>query len=125
MIWLGYRAWQSAGGVQTSTVAGDEEPIATLFLKGCIANAINPKVTLFFQSFLPQFVIASNGQVAGQVAWLGIIFTIQAGMLFGCLGLFSGVIGQWLNSKPAAGVILDRVAGTVFIGLGSRIMLGR
>jgi threonine/homoserine/homoserine lactone efflux protein len=125
LIWMGYRAWRSAGGVRTSTVAGNEEPLAKIFLRGCIANAINPKVALFFLSFLPQFVIASNGHVAGQVAWLGILFTIQAGILFGCLGLFPGVIGQWLNSKPAAGVILDRVAGTVFIGLGLRIMLGR
>lgn len=70
---------------------------AKVVVKGCIANAINPKVVLFFLfflSFLPQFVIAENGHVASQIAGLGLTFTLQAALLFSVLGYFSGLLAN-------------------------------
>lgn len=125
LIWLGFNAWRSSGAVKVNAVAPLEASLTSLFFKGCFANAINPKVVLFFLSFLPQFVVADRGQVGGQLAALGLTFTVQAAVLFGVLGYFSGSIGQWLNRKPKAGVILDRVAGTVFIGLGVKLIFTR
>ncbi len=56
---------------------------------------------------------------------LGLTFTAQAALLFGLLGYFSGTIGQWLNRRPRAGLWLDRLAGTVFVGLGARLIISR
>ncbi|HEX8476779.1 MAG TPA: LysE family translocator [Telluria sp.] len=125
LIWLGTKAIRSKGGIHASADVVAEESLARLFSRGCFANAVNPKVVLFFLSFLPQFVIASNGSVAWQLAALGCTFTLQAAVLFALLGYFSGTIGQWLAKKPGAGVILDRIAGTVFIGLGIRLIVAR
>ncbi len=102
-----------------------ESSLPRLFLKGCIANAINPKVVLFFLSFLPQFVIAENGQISAQIAGLGFTFTLQAALLFSVLGYFSRTVGQWLSRRPNAGRTLDRLAGTVFIGLGLKLIFTR
>jgi threonine/homoserine/homoserine lactone efflux protein len=74
---------------------------------------------------LPQFVIAANGHIGLQLASLGLTFTLQAAILFGLLGYFSGAIGQWLSKRPKAGMILDRVAGTVFIVLGLKLIVSR
>ena len=125
LVWLGFNALRSRGGVKTSTVSGEEQSSMQLFFRGVLANAINPKVVLFFLSFLPQFVIASNGHVPWQVVTLGVTFTAQAAVLFGLLGYFSGSIGQWLSRKPKAGLILDRLAGVVFVGLGIRLLVTR
>jgi threonine/homoserine/homoserine lactone efflux protein len=125
LMWLGFNALRSSGGAKAGTVKTEEQSLARLFLKGVIANAINPKVVLFFLSFLPQFVVPSQGNVAWQVAALGVTFTAQAAVLFGLLGYFSGAIGQWLNTKPKAGVILDRLAGAVFVALGIRLLVSR
>jgi threonine/homoserine/homoserine lactone efflux protein len=125
LVWLGYNALRSSGAVKIDTVKPSEESLARLFFKGCFANAINPKVVLFFLSFLPQFVVAANGHVGAQLAALGLTFTLQAAILFGLLGYFSGAIGQWLSKRPRAGVILDRIAGTVFIGLGLKLIVSR
>jgi threonine/homoserine/homoserine lactone efflux protein len=125
LVWMGVQAWRHAGAVRVGGDAGQETPLRRLFVKGLIANAINPKVVLFFLAFLPQFVVASQGRVEWQLGLLGVLFTAQAALLFGLLGYFSGSVGAWLNRRPRAGQWLDRLAGTVFIGLGVRMMASR
>ncbi|WP_292042607.1 LysE family translocator [Massilia sp. UBA6681] len=124
LIWMGIGALRSRGAAQITGGVPDESA-RQLFFKGLLANAINPKVVLFFLSFLPQFVVASRGDANWQIAWLGLIFTVQAAVLFGLLGYFSGAIGQWLNRTPRAGMWLDRIAGAIFVGLGLRLIVAR
>ncbi|MEG2033090.1 MAG: LysE family translocator [Janthinobacterium sp.] len=126
LVWLGIGALRSRGGarVDGATALADES-LARLFAKGLLANSINPKVVLFFLSFLPQFVVAGQGSASWQTAQLGLVFTAQACVLFGLLGYFSGAVGKWVNRHPRAGLWLDRVAGTIFIGLGLRLILSR
>lgn len=124
LVWMGVQALRSHGGARTALDVPDE-PARRLFFKGLLANAINPKVVLFFLSFLPQFVVPARGDANWQIAWLGGVFTLQAALLFGLLGYFSGAVGQWLNRTPRAGLWLDRIAGAIFVGLGLRLMVAR
>ncbi|KFI08253.1 LysE family translocator [Massilia sp. BSC265] len=124
LVWMGFQALRSRGAAQARSGVPDE-PARQLFFKGLLANAINPKVVLFFLSFLPQFVLPSRGDANWQIGWLGLIFTVQAALLFGLLGYFSGAIGQWLNRTPRAGMWLDRIAGAIFVGLGLRLIVAR
>ncbi len=123
LIWLGLQAWRHAGGSAKQAVPSIDASWQTLFMKGLLANAINPKVVLFFLSFLPQFVDASQGHVAWQLGLLGVVFTAQAAVLFGLLGYFAGSVGGWLSRKPSVGLWLDRLAGGMFMALGTRIMM--
>ena len=123
LIWLGLQAWRHAGGSAKQAVPSIDASWQTLFMKGLLANAINPKVVLFFLSFLPQFVDASQGHVAWQLGLLGVVFTAQAAVLFGLLGYFAGSVGGWLSRKPSVGLWLDRLAACVFMALGIRIMV--
>ncbi len=125
LVWLGVSALRSRGGARVDGAAAPDESLARLFAKGMFANSINPKVVLFFLSFLPQFVVAERGGVSWQTAQLGLIFTAQACLLFGLLGYFSGAVGKWINVNPRAGLWLDRVAGTIFVGLGVRLIVAR
>lgn len=130
LVWLGIGALRSRGGVGVPVRATGDAPDLTdsatrQFFKGMLANAINPKVVLFFLSFLPQFVVPAQGHVPLQMAVLGVVFSLQAAVLFGALGWFAGGIGQWLQRRPRAGLWLDRVSGVVFVGLGLRMALSR
>lgn len=125
LVWLGINALRSAGGASIKGDGSDRKTSGALFLKGILANVINPKVILFFLSFLPQFVVPANGSVTVQMATLGILFTLQAAVIFGLLGYFSGAVGQWVNASPRLGVAMDRLTGVIFIGLGLRLMASR
>lgn len=125
LVWLGFNALRSAGGASVGKASNDRQSPRKLFLKGIVANAINPKVILFFLSFLPQFIVPGHGSVAAQMAWLGIIFTVQAGVTFGLLGYFSGTVGQWINTSPRLGTAMDRLTGVIFVGLGLRLIVSR
>lgn len=125
LLWLGVQALKKAGTGQLPARAAANKSVRSLFLQGIIANAINPKVVLFFLSFLPQFVNEAQGHVEWQLGLLGVLFSLQAAILFGVLGYFSGAIGAWLSHRPAAGRWLDRAAGAIFVALGLRMVISR
>lgn len=122
LVWLGFNALRLAGEAQLAEAAGARQTPRQLFLRGIVANAINPKVILFFLSFLPQFVAPENGGVGAQMASLGLLFTLQGAIIFGLLGYFSGSVGQWLQTRPRIGLAMDRLAGVIFMALGLRLM---
>ncbi len=125
LLWLGAQALLRDG--RSAAAAGDEVPLSLprLFARGLLANAINPKVLLFFLAFLPQFVLTGRNDGALQIAQLGILFTLQAALLFVTLGYFAGHVGRWLKRVPRAGLWLDRAAGGIFLALGLRLLVAR
>jgi threonine/homoserine/homoserine lactone efflux protein len=121
LFWLGVQALRSRGGASVPSEAPDQTAMQ-LFWRGVLANAINPKVMLFFLAFLPQFVQAERGDVPWQLAALGVAFTVQAAVLFGSLGYFAGTVGQWFARWPKVALWFDRLAGLIFCGLGLRLI---
>jgi threonine/homoserine/homoserine lactone efflux protein len=96
--------------------------VAVVFRQSVIGNLLNPKVTLFFIVFLPQFVNPHGGQsVMLQMFELGGVFMLQTVAVFSVFGVAAGMIGAYLKRRPKVGVWLDRLAGATFIGLGIRV----
>ena len=91
--------------------------------RGLIANAINPKVALFFLAFLPQFVRPAAGSATLQMVALGAVFAAQTVLVFGAIALAAGSVGRLIARRPAAGAWLDRGAGLIFLGLALRLAL--
>ncbi|MFN4342545.1 MAG: LysE family translocator [Azonexus sp.] len=124
LVWLGVHALRPAHGAMAGKASDTPPAPRNLFVKGMMANAVNPKVILFFLSFLPQFVIPGKGSVATQMAWLGLLFTGQAAVIFSLLGYFAGTVGQWMHTRPRLGRAIDRLSGLIFVGLGLRLIVG-
>lgn len=122
LVRMGWQAIRSGGASFSASRDLPADPVSRTFARGLVANAINPKIVLFFLAFLPQFVDAGRGQAGWQIAALGTLFTLQGAILFGVLGYFAGAIGQWLARSRHAAMWLDRLAGTIFIALGLRLV---
>ncbi|RKP49522.1 LysE family translocator [Trinickia fusca] len=122
LVWIGIKALTSRGLANAHESA--PQPLAQVFRQSVIGNMLNPKVTLFFIVFLPQFVDRTSAQsVAVQMLVLGLVFMLQTVAVFSTFGLCAGTIGAWLKRRPRAGVWLDRLAGVTFIALGLRVAL--
>lgn len=122
LFYLAFLAFKSGSlQIKKTSMDGGNLPIKNYLIKGFFANALNPKVALFFLAFLPQFV-DSQGSIAQQMLLLGILFGVLTVIIFASLGYFSGGIGSWLNRKPATAKWLDRLTGVVFVVLGLRLI---
>ncbi len=96
-----------------------------LFRRGIIMNLLNPKVSLFFLAFLPQFVSSKAGNVAGQMIFLGLVFMVQAVLIFSTLGFFSGTFGDRLLKNPKISNFLGWLSAFIFAAIGIRLALAQ
>jgi threonine/homoserine/homoserine lactone efflux protein len=92
------------------------------FLRGLLANATNPKVAIFFLSFLPSFVRPGNTPPQLQLALLGTVFTAQAVIIFAIIGFFSGHCGRLLHSRPGLPRLLNLLCGLLFLALATLLL---
>ncbi len=92
------------------------------YTRGLIMNLANPKVTIFFLAFLPQFVDPANGPLVAQFYQLGALMMVATLLVFGAVALAAGWLGDWLKNSPTAQIWLNRIAGVVFLGLAFKLV---
>lgn len=120
--YLIYLAWQAFhASRQTVNPKVENMNPWMLYRRGIIMNITNPKVSIFFLAFLPQFADPSQGNLPTQLILLGGIFIIATLLVFGMIGLMAGAVGDWLGRSMKAQMILNRVAGTVFVALALKL----
>ena len=88
------------------------------FTQGIVVNVLNPKVALFFLSFLPQFIHPENGRPAVQALVLGLVFVGIGFFTDGTYSLAASSLRTVLLRGKTLPFVQRWVAGTVFIGLG-------
>ena len=122
LVWIGIQALRHRSAFSIEA-ASDTRALWTIYKQSVVGNMLNPKVTLFFLAFLPQFVNTQAGHVGWQMALLGVLFMAVTVVVFGAVALFSGWIGAWVRRKPVIGERLNVFAGITFIALGIRVAL--
>jgi len=121
LAWLVFRA----SAEKIATGRRSELSYGRLYRRGIIMNVTNPKVSIFFLAFLPQFADPTRGPLTVQMLLLGGIFIVSTILVFGGIALLAGSIGQWLNRSPRTQVIMNRLAGVVFVGLAVKLVTVR
>jgi len=121
--YLLYLAWQAFRAKDEKIYAGQAGALDhwKLYRRGIIMNISNPKVSIFFLAFLPQFADPARGPVWLQILLLGALFIGATLPVFGGIALLAGTIGSWLNRSPRVQTIMNRLAGTVFVLLALKL----
>ncbi|WP_050476795.1 LysE family translocator [Herbaspirillum rhizosphaerae] len=122
LVYLGIRTLRSAASMSMEATMTPVS-LSRIYWQSVIANILNPKVTLFFIAFLPQFVNMQAGHVAWQMLLLAVVFILQALAIFSAIAFFSGIVGAYFKRQARAALYLNRLAGCAFVGLGIRIAL--
>lgn len=122
--YLIYLAWQifHATPEQIRIQSDQQISLGTLYRRGIIMNVTNPKVSIFFLAFLPQFADPVRGSISLQMVALGGIFIIATVLVFGSVALIGGALGDWLNRSKRAQRVMNWTAGTIFVGLALKLV---
>jgi len=83
------------------------EGLKSAYLKGLLVNLLNPKVIVFFVTFLPQFVSAADPDAAGKLLFLGFVFVLVNVPVCVGLILFADRIAMFLKRSPKATRLVD------------------
>jgi threonine/homoserine/homoserine lactone efflux protein len=123
--YLLYLAYKSLREQQVLLPSGtvDGQTWWVLFRRGFIMNVVNPKVALFFLAFLPQFVSGRSGDTSWQIFILGLLFMVQAAVVFSAIGYLSGSVGNLVARKPRMARYFGWLTAGVFASLGVRLAL--
>lgn len=119
LAWLAFRAGSSKGQASSVPQLG----AGALYRRGVLMNLSNPKVTLFFLAFLPQFVEPARGAVAQQIVVLGVVFACAAMLVFQLAAFFSSSMSSSLLRTPRLQRGLQHVTALLFAGLAIRLLV--
>ena len=124
LIYLGVRlllSRKSKLGLQ------ETEPthLRRLLAEGAISNISNPKITIFYLAFLPQFFSSDVPNPTQLLIFLGVVFSALTFLVKAPIGYFAGSLSSWLRARPIVLRWLDRTSGIVLIGLGVKLALER
>lgn len=122
--YLIYLAW-GAFRAGATVIDGEKSALthAQLFRRGIIMNVTNPKVTIFFLAFLPQFADPARGSLSLQMMLFGGLFIVSTVLVFGTIALAAGALGEWLKRSERVQKVMNRAAGVVFVGLAAKLLL--
>ena len=117
LIYLGVRALLSRESLDLD-VRGDVGGLGRIYVDGVLVNLLNPKVALFFLSFVPQFVDPARGSVAAQIVVLGLVL-ISIGLPCNLVyAIAADALGGWLRRRPRFLRRQNKVVGAIYLTLG-------
>ena len=122
LMWIGTNALRTRGTVPDENAARPRrELLGSGFVAGLLTDLLNPKVGIFFVTFLPSFV--PHGYDVGTTCLLfGAIFVVLTGLYFAALLALATRVTGWMTT-PKIRKRLDTITGTVLVGLGLRLAL--
>ena len=101
----------------------NKQPLRRLFVEGSLSNLSNPKITVFYFAFLPQFVSTDIENPAVYLVAMGVGFSALTFIIKAPIGLFAGLASFWIRTRPVVIQVINKASGTVLIGLGVKLAL--
>jgi len=115
LLYLGVRMLRSAGHEIPDAQSRAGRP----FVQGFVSNALNPKVALFFLTFVPQF-LPDSGSTLPTALGLSALFAVLYVAWFSGLVTVVGVVSDWLR-RPQVKAWTERVTGAALMAFGARL----
>ena len=125
VAYLLYMAWQTLKETGALSVQTDTAPrtAGQVIVESVLINILNPKLSIFFFAFLPQFVDVDRGAVWLQMLVLGMVFIGLGIVSDGTYALVAARTGRWLRSSTAFRKARRYVSGGVYLSLGAAAAL--
>lgn len=123
VVYLLYMAWSTRRDKGALSVEDDIAPRSAtkVIVSGILINILNPKLTIFFFAFLPQFVSANETNAFLRMAELSSAFMLLTFVVFVGYGTFAAVIRNHVISRPRVLMWMRRAFAGAFVALAARL----
>jgi threonine/homoserine/homoserine lactone efflux protein len=123
LVFMGFSMIRNAGALPLDDQNASIDPMGPVVRRGILLNVLNPKLTVFFFAFLPQFLDASPGLLDAKLIGLGGIFMLMTLAVFAVYALASAAIRDLVLTAPAARRWIERALGALLIGFAAKLAL--
>ncbi|MGZ3777328.1 MAG: LysE family translocator [Mucilaginibacter sp.] len=123
LIFLGIKALLTKPNTGAAMPATSKNSNVKNFKQGFITNVLNPKVAIFFLSFLPQFVNPKSPYIKIDLVTLGSWFAVQGTFVLILYAIVLGKIKNLFKENPKVWLIQEKITGVILIGLGIKVAL--
>ncbi len=123
LLYIAYQAFKYRNEPLDLTTQNSAQELKKLYIKGFIMNILNPKVSIFFLAFLPQFVNPAAGSVPLQMIILGAIFMVMTIVVFSSIGVAGNLLSAKLLEKPSIVKYMNILTSFVLVSLGIKLAL--
>ena len=130
VLYLLYLAWSTLrerGTLTVETEAGDgvarQRSARQVVVQAVLINTLNPKLSIFFLAFLPQFVSPADPQALARVMELSGVFMLLTFVVFVGYGVFAAAVRAHVISRPKVMTWLRRAFAGAFVALGAKLAL--
>lgn len=115
LLFLAYKIYKSNATIVFSTQHVKYKSTLQLFRTGFLMNVLNPKVTIFFLAFFPQFLFSETISTVVQFYILGGLFILMSFIIFGTIALLAGSVSVYLQKHKNTGLYLKWAQIIVFV----------
>lgn len=123
LLWLAVDALRKGSTFRFEKPVSRERGLLSSWLQGVAIDLLNPKIILFFMTFLPQFVSASDPHARSKLLFLGVLFVVLSVLSMVPLILTAGRFTEWLKANPKVTRLIDYLFAGVFGAFAVRILL--
>ena len=126
LIFMGVSMIREGGALRPDDQDARHASIGSMALvvrRGILLNLLNPKLTMFFFAFLPQFLDAPPGLLDARLIWLGGVFMLMTLAVFAAYAWASATVREFVLGAPVVLRWLQRSLGALLIGFAARLAL--
>jgi RhtB (resistance to homoserine/threonine) family protein len=121
LIYLGIRSLLNKSKTKNEIDALPKLTNRKIFFQGILTNILNPKVAIFFLSFLPQFINPQSNYLKEQIAFLGLWFDVQGALMLVLVAYAVGAFKNILQKNKTFWNWQEKITGLILIGLGVKM----
>lgn len=125
LIYLGVRSFLNKKKTRKGTEVLCPLTDRRIFFQGMLTNILNPKVALFFLSFLPQFINPQSTHLKANISFLGLWFDVQGTLILIIVASLTGAFKNVLQKKNAFWNWQEKITGVILFCLGIRMLLSK
>jgi threonine/homoserine/homoserine lactone efflux protein len=121
LVFMGFSMIREAGTLPLDEQGVPGDPAGKVVWRGILVNLLNPKLTLFFFAFLPQFLDASPELLDVKLIELGGVFMLMTLAVFAVYAVASAAVRDLLLAVPVARRWIERTFGAIVIGFAAKL----